>query len=255
MKPATSVDKAKLALSIGILALLTAAMIWLALSGHLQRYWREGIDLFENREQLRAYLQSWGPRAPLAFIAIQALQVVISPIPGELTGLLGGFLFGTTLSVVYSMAGLTLGSAAAFLLARIIGQPLVNLAISQKTMEKFRFVTQVRGTVATLVLFLIPGFPKDVLSYLLGMSPMSFLTFLVVCGIGRIPGTIMLGYSGAAVYKESWQSLQIFLVVCAVIAAVLYVKRDRIMTWLHEWHSDEKPQEEKDGSDHQGGLR
>jgi uncharacterized membrane protein YdjX (TVP38/TMEM64 family) len=247
MKPVTSVDKAKLAISISVLALLTAALVWLAFTGLLPRYWQEGIALFENRDQLRAYLQSWGPRAPFAFIAVQALQVVISPIPGELTGLVGGFLFGTTRSVVYSTLGLTIGSAVAFLLARVIGQPLVNLVISRQTLEKFRFVTQARGTIATLVLFLIPGFPKDILSYLLGLSPMRFLPFLVVCGLGRIPGTVMLGFTGAAVYRQSWRALQIFLVVCAVIVAAIYLKRDRIMTWVHERHREDLPDEEQSG--------
>lgn len=255
MKPVTSVDKAKLALSITILGLLIAAIVWLALSGHLQRYCREGIDLFENREQLRAYLRSWGPWAPFAFIAVQALQVVVSPIPGELTGLVGGFMFGTALSVVYSTVGLTLGSAVAFLAARVIGQPLVNLVVSPQTMEKFRYVTKRRGTLTTLVLFLIPGFPKDLLSYLLGLSPMRFLTFVVVCGLGRIPGTVMLGFSGAAVYRESWRSLQIFLVVCALMLGVLYLKKDRIMEWVHERHGEEPTDDEKRSDDHQAGMR
>jgi uncharacterized membrane protein YdjX (TVP38/TMEM64 family) len=244
MKPVTSVDKAKLALSLSILAILTAVTTWLAISGHLQTYCRHALDLFENKEQLRAYLKTWGAWAPFAFVAIQGLQVVVSPIPGELTGLVGGFVFGTVLSVVYSTVGLTLGSAVAFLAARVVGQPLVNLVISQQTMEKFRYVTQRRGTIATLVLFIIPGFPKDILSYLLGLSPMKFLTFLVVCGLGRIPGTVMLGFSGSAVYRESWLALKIFLGVCAVVFVALYLKKDRIMAWVHEGHDDQEPDAE-----------
>jgi hypothetical protein len=57
----------------------------------------------------------------------------------------------------------------------------------------------------------------------------------------------MLGFTGAAVYRESWRSLQIFLVVCAIIVAVLYLKRDRIMTWVHERHREDLPDEEQSG--------
>ena len=135
---------------------------------------------------MRAYLQSWGPWAPLVFVVIQALQVVIAPIPGELTGIVGGFLFGTFRATIYSSLGLTLGSAIAFLAARVVGLPLVKLVVRQETLDKFHFLTESRGTIVTLILFMIPGFPKDTLSYLLGLSPMVFLNFFVICGqIGR----------------------------------------------------------------------
>jgi len=95
-------------------------------------------------------------------------------------------------------------------------------------------VTEPRGEIATLILFMIPGFPKDILSYLLGLSPMRFLTFLVVCGLGRIPGTLMLGYSGSAVYKAEWRWLGIIGLVCLLCFIVFYLKGERIKVWIRE---------------------
>jgi uncharacterized membrane protein YdjX (TVP38/TMEM64 family) len=234
MKPATRQDKIRLAIAIFLLVAIAVALaaLWAT------EYWRHLSEMvasaFKNRGEMRLYLKSWGARAPLAFIKIQALQVVVAPIPGELTGAVGGFLFGTGWNVVYSSVGLTLGSIMAFLAARLIGLPLVKLVVSQATLEKFHFLTKPRGEVATLILFIIPGFPKDILSYLLGLSPMRFLTFVVVCALGRIPGTAMLSLGGAAFYKENWIVLSAVAFTCLVAFIVVYLKKERIWNWIQE---------------------
>ena len=64
---------------------------------------------------MHAMLDRWGVFAPVVFIAIQALQVIIAPMPGDVTGLLGGFVFGQWLGFSYSTLGLTIGSLCAFL--------------------------------------------------------------------------------------------------------------------------------------------
>jgi uncharacterized membrane protein YdjX (TVP38/TMEM64 family) len=234
MLPSAPEDKRKLILALCILGVLFIATTWLAVSGNLQGLIRKITENFHNREEMRTYLRSWGAWAPLVFAFIQAAQVVVAPIPGELTGVVGGFLFGTFRGTVYSSLGLTLGSLIAFLTARVVGLPLVKLVVKPETLEKFHFVTEPRGEIATLILFMIPGFPKDILSYLLGLSPMRLLTFLVVCGLGRIPGTLMLGYSGSAVYKAEWRLLGVIGAVCLLCFIVFYLKGEGIKDWIRE---------------------
>jgi len=234
MLPPIGEEKRKLVLALCILGALVIAAIWLAVSGDLQGFIKKITENFHNREEMRRYLRSWGAWAPLVFALIQAAQVVVAPIPGELTGVVGGFLFGTFYGTIYSSLGLTLGSLIAFLTARVVGLPLVKLVIKPETLEKFHFVTEPRGEIATLILFMIPGFPKDILSYLLGISPMRFLTFLVVCGLGRIPGTLMLGYSGSVVYKEQWRMLGIIGIVSLLGFIVFYLKGESIKAWIRE---------------------
>jgi uncharacterized membrane protein YdjX (TVP38/TMEM64 family) len=183
---------------------------------------------------MRIYLESWGAWAPVAFMVLQGLQVVIAPIPGELTGVVGGFLFGTWRAVVYSSLGLTVGSAVAFMLARLIGLPFVKLFVRPDQFEKLEFLVKPRGEIALLVLFIIPGFPKDVLSYLLGLTPLSFLKFVIICGLGRLPGTLLLGLSGAALYKENWYLVITLIIVCILVAIVFYFKGEQISAWIKE---------------------
>ncbi len=226
-------DRRRVILAVSLLAGIVVLVAILGFMGLLAPLYHGMWETFRGREQLRSYIVSWGAWAPLVFIAVQALQVVMAPVPGELTGAVGGFIFGTVPSLLYSTIGLTTGSVIAFLAARIIGLPLVKLAVSQPTLEKFHFLTERRGTFIAALLFVIPGFPKDILCYILGLSPMGLVTFSLVCALGRIPGTVMLSYCGCAVYDENWTSLVVVSIVCLVSIAFLYLMNGRIELWLH----------------------
>jgi uncharacterized membrane protein YdjX (TVP38/TMEM64 family) len=234
IQPVSRDDKRRLIRGACLLAILVGLTIWLALSGHLQPIIEQIVFGFESKQHMRTYLKAWGAWAPLVFIALQALQVVVAPIPGELTGVVGGFLFGTWRAVAYSSLGLTLGSAIAFLLARLIGLPFVKLFVPRGYVEKLDFLGQPKGEIAIWALFIVPGFPKDVLSYLLGLTPLPFLKFIIICALGRLPGTVLLGLGGAALYKENWNVVITLVVVCVILAIVFYYKGQQISSWIQD---------------------
>jgi uncharacterized membrane protein YdjX (TVP38/TMEM64 family) len=211
---------------------LTLVLLALALTGRLAPLVQTLTEAFQGREELRKYVESWGTAAPAVFMFLQALQVVLAPIPGELTGAVGGFIFGVTPNVIYSTIGLGVGSAIAFLASRTLGLPLVKLVVPCHLLEKFHFLVASRGTVIALILFTLPGFPKDILCFILGLSPMGFVTFLWVCTVGRIPGTVMLSFSGCALYDEDWRLLILLAVVCLAVIGAFFLARDRIQVWL-----------------------
>jgi uncharacterized membrane protein YdjX (TVP38/TMEM64 family) len=239
MKKVSIDDAARLRLAVACLVLLAGACVYLWLSGLLGPTLTELFAIFENKDTLRLYVENWGNAAPIVFIFIQALQVVIAPIPGELTGAVGGFIFGALPNTIYSTIGLSIGSMGAFLAARVIGMPLVKYFVSRKSLERFHFLTEKRGAIISLILFAIPGFPKDILSYILGLSPMGIITFFWVSTIGRIPGTIMLSLSGSAVFEEDWTSLITLTIVCALAFVLVFFQRDRIEKWLRH-HNGQK---------------
>lgn len=192
---------------------------------------RELGRLATNREALRRLLEQHGAFAPVTFILIQAAQVVAAPVPGELTGFLGGYFFGVLRGFIYSAIGLTLGSTIAFGLGHWLGQPFVRRLVKPETYERFAFLAETRGVLAAFVLFLIPGFPKDYLSYLLGVSPMRFLPFLLVCGLGRMPGTYLLSLQGDRVGGRAYLQGLIILTALAVLSVVGYLTRGHIFAW------------------------
>jgi uncharacterized membrane protein YdjX (TVP38/TMEM64 family) len=189
-------------------------------------------EFASDKKRVKAAIKAAGPLGPLVFIAIQSLQVIFAPIPGEATGFLGGFLFGAPLGWLYSTLGLTLGSAAAFLLGRWLEKRFVARMVSPQTMQRFDFLMERQGALVAFILFLIPGFPKDYLCFILGLSPMDFRVFLVICTIGRIPGTLMLSLQGAQVYKGNYWNTLILLGVCLLLAGLAYAFRERLYIWI-----------------------
>src|SRR5437879_13869078 len=99
-----------------IVAALVAACGWLVLTD--APAYQFLVRLYVDKRFLKHTLREWGVLAPVIFMGLQALQVIIAPIPGDLTGILGGYLFGQWLGLLYLMMGLTLGSVASFAVGR-----------------------------------------------------------------------------------------------------------------------------------------
>ena len=140
---------------------------------------------------MTALLKAAGPAAPLTFILTQILQVVFAPIPGEATGFIGGYLFGVPLGMLYSTIGLTVGSVMAFFLGRLLEVKFVARVVSRETIDKFDFLMERQGALIAFFLFVVPGFPKDYLCFILGLSTMDWRLFFLMTFVGRLPGTLM----------------------------------------------------------------
>jgi uncharacterized membrane protein YdjX (TVP38/TMEM64 family) len=199
---------------------------------------REALRFFSSRTRIRTYIASFGSTSPLVFIGLQFLQVMLAPIPGDLTGFIGGCLFGTTAGFLYSTIGLTLGSWMAFSISRWFGQPLVRRFVGKEIMDKFDYLMEHKGAMFSFIFFLVPGLPKDSFCYLLGLSPMHILTFLVISTVGRIPGTLLLSMEGQAVRAEHYRTFFVILGLglTAIVIALIY--RDKIERSLkHGKHS------------------
>jgi uncharacterized membrane protein YdjX (TVP38/TMEM64 family) len=194
----------------------------------------EGI--YSSSDKLSKFLQNLGPYSPAVFVILQALQVVAAPFPGELTGVVGGYVYGETFGFLLSTIGLSLGSWVAFELASILGRPFVERFVRREVLEKFNFLTTKTGTLICFVLFLFPGFPKDYLCYVLGLSRMKLSTFLIVSIIGRLPGTYLLTMQGATIRNEEYHIFWIITVASVAILAVAYFYRNQLFDWLKHRH-------------------
>jgi uncharacterized membrane protein YdjX (TVP38/TMEM64 family) len=194
----------------------------------------EGI--YSSSDKLSKFLQALGPYSPAVFVLFQVLQVVAAPFPGELTGVAGGYVYGQTMGFLLSTVGLTIGSWVAFELASILGRPFVERFVNQEVLHRFDFLTTNTGATICFLLFLIPGFPKDYLSYLLGLSRMKLSTFLIVSGVGRIPGTYLLTVQGAKFRSQEYYALVVVAAICAVFVLVAYLYRNAIYRWIKRRH-------------------
>jgi uncharacterized membrane protein YdjX (TVP38/TMEM64 family) len=190
-----------------------------------------------NRERMTGFIRSLGAWGFAGFILIQAFQVVAAPIPGEATGVLGGYLFGPLLGVILSTAGLTLGSYVAFSLSRTFGRPLTERFVDARTMERFDYLLHHKGAFLVFLLFLIPGFPKDYMCYMLGLGHLSTLEFLAIASTGRLLGTTMLTLGGTFLRNKQYYlffSLTGVAVVLVFLAIAYKDRLERSFRSLHE---------------------
>ncbi len=184
-----------------------------------------------DREGLSELLTSYGATSVFLFIALQITQVVISPLPGDVTGLIGGYLYGPFLGTVYSTIGLCIGSWAAFVLARSFGLPFVERIIRPSRIRQYDAFLEHKGLAISFIFFLIPGFPKDTLCYILGLSHMKTSTCLVISTAGRLLGTIMLSVFGSFARNNRFWPLAALLAVTGLCLLAAYFYREK---WLEK---------------------
>ena len=232
----------KSALGYGVLILGLCFLLYYYREAYL--IVRSAIRFFSKREAVLAFVASYGGYAPLVFLGVQFLQVLVAPIPGELTGFVGGYLFGVGEGFLYSTVGLTAGSWVAFLISRRFGLPFVRRFVGKETMDKFDYLMEHKGAFFSFIFFLIPGMPKDYFCYLLGLSPMHVMTFLVISTVGRIPGTLVLTLQGQAVRSEEYRVFFVVLGLALVALVVTLIYRDQIEKWLHKKHPPPKKPDE-----------
>jgi uncharacterized membrane protein YdjX (TVP38/TMEM64 family) len=182
------------------------------------------------------FLESLGPWSFVGFIGLQITQVVIAPIPGDVTGLIGGYLYGPWLGILLSTIGLTIGSYIAFVLARAFGKPFVKKWVPGKAMERFNFLLHHKGAFIVFLLFFLPGFPKDYLCYILGLGEFSALEFTLISGVGRLFGTVLLTLGGNYIRLHQYRN---FSIVCGVALVVLFfvlAYRDKMNRSFRYWN-------------------
>jgi uncharacterized membrane protein YdjX (TVP38/TMEM64 family) len=203
------------AIASGVLAIILLVWFREPLSAMLST----AYELLVERERFAAYVASYGAAAPLVFMGIQILQVIFAPIPGELTGVVGGFLFGAFKGCIYSTVALTVGSWINFSIGRFLGKRWVRKIVPGHRLARFDHIVRHQGVLVVFILFLIPGFPKDYLCLVIGVSTMPMRVFLILAGIGRIPGTLMLSLQGALVFEKNYF---VFWLVVAINLLIVY---------------------------------
>ncbi len=225
-----------------IWAALRAAMLLfllgvaaLILAHYSDHFWR----VVSERDEFKREILSWGVWGPLVFIGFQIVQIVIFFIPGEVTQVAGGAIFGPWAGAFYAWIGSVLGSALAFLLADGLGRPLIKALVRPETFERLESLLNARkGFVTVFILFVIPGTPKDTLCYVAGLTPIHFWTFLLISCFARVPGILLSTFLGSSVMQKRYVE---FLALCALslLALILgLVFQKRIHNWMSKRGSD-----------------
>jgi uncharacterized membrane protein YdjX (TVP38/TMEM64 family) len=214
-----------------LLAILFLTLVIMVFYTYYTGGWKDTFHYYRyffNLKRLRLFVESFGAYAAPVFVLLQCMQVIIAPIPGELTGFVGGLLFGVWKGALLSTIGLTIGSVIAFAIGRLLGAAFVHKIVKQEYIERFDDFVAHKGLYIAWLLFILPGFPKDSLCYLLGLTKMRYVDLILINVLGRLPGTLMLVLQGSAVRRGHYQEFSLYLVGSALLISGLYLGRNQV---------------------------
>jgi uncharacterized membrane protein YdjX (TVP38/TMEM64 family) len=229
-------DKSKLGRTVIIMVVVIFLASCLVIFGLLESsLWDKFLayyDLMSDREWMRETVKSSGWAAALVLVLLQIGQVLFAPIPGELTGFLGGYMFGALNGFLLSTVGLVTGSMINFGIGHFLGERVVRRLVRCETYEKYNEMVQYKGILYIFIFFLVPGFPKDYLCMFLGLTTLPARVFFVISTVGRLPGTLALSLQGASIFDKNYVFFIIITVLCVIFALAAYLARDPLYRWM-----------------------
>ena len=204
-------------LQIFVILLAIVAMMWLM---------APMLRFVSEPERFRAWVEACGLWGQLAYMGMVIAQVIVALIPGEPFEIAAGYAFGAVEGTILSMLASTLGSMTVFFLVRRYGMRLATLFFSEEKLQSVKFLkTNPKREVLFLLIFMIPGTPKDLLCYYAGMTDLRTPVWLLICSFGRIPSVITSTIGGNALGTENyWFAAGVFAAAMAIsgIGILLY---------------------------------
>jgi uncharacterized membrane protein YdjX (TVP38/TMEM64 family) len=189
---------------------------------------RQFAPFLFNAAELREWIAGFGTLAPVVFIALQAMQVIAAPIPGQVAAVVAGYLFGGFWGAVYSMTGVMIGSAVAFSISKRYGRPAVERFIADDVLASFDGLVERAGLIGLFVFVVIPGLPDDIVCFLAGLTPLRLLVFLLVLFFGRLPAYVIATYAGGQIATGRLLEATLLLGLFVAISATAYHHRVQI---------------------------
>lgn len=208
--------------AVGMLCLLALAF------GALYVLVREYAPFIFDGDAFRAWIDGFGVLAPIVFIFVQALQVVVAPIPGQVLAFAAGVVFGPVAGTAYSLTGVLIGSAIAFSIAKRFGRSFVERVLHDDLVARFDDFVDTVGIPGLLVFVLIPGLPDDAICFLAGLTTWSLRTFILVIAVGRLPAYVFTVYAGGE-FADGQITSAIVIVAIVVVASIVGYRHQELI--------------------------
>lgn len=176
---------------------------------------RELMSVISDRQIFKTWLDSFPIPANAVFVFIRAFQTVVKIIPAEPLEIGSGYVWGTFGGFFYCMLGTEIGSLVILALTRVFGVRFVKMFVDIDKINEWSFIrNSKRKYLLLFLIYLIPGTPKDIITYFVGLTDTKFLPFLIITGIARIPAIISSTYCGSSLIDNNYT---LFIAVFAVI--------------------------------------
>ena len=182
------------------------------------------VSMVKEPKKFRNWVQGTGIWGKFLMIGISAFQIIIAVVPGEPIEIASGYAFGWIEGAILCLIGSIIGQTMVFLFAKKYGMDFVEVFVKKEKIEKVSFLNDSEKIYMTIfMIFLIPGTPKDVLSYVVGITPVKLIPFLLVSCLARIPSVVSSTIGGSFLGTKNYKMALIVFGVTIVISGIIYI--------------------------------
>lgn len=198
-----------LALSIVVIVGLTVAL------------WNPLVNFAKDPESLSIWIDGAGIWGPIIFMLLNTAQVLLAIIPGGPFEVAAGALFGPWIGTLMCDVAMTVGGMITFFFVRKFGMKFIELFVDKKDIESVKFLhSNDKYTTLLFLFFLLPGTPKDLMCYLVGLTDIKWTTWLLINFVGRFPAILLSALGGSALGAQKYG---IFIAAIAIIIVLYFL--------------------------------
>ena len=195
------------------------------------KFGRELLDFISDADCFKLWINSYGKLGKIIFVGVRALQTVVKIVPAEPLEIGSGYAFGTFGGLFYCMLGTEIGSLFIVAITKLFGMKAVRLFVSEEKINSLSFLKNKEKLSASLfIIYLIPGTPKDIITYLIGVTDYNIWHFLLLTGVARIPSIITSTICGAALGEKNYYLSAVVFIGTALLSLSgikLYAKYEK----------------------------
>lgn len=179
------------------------------------------IEFISEPSTFKTWVGEHGFFAYIAFVLMTVFQIIIAFIPGEPFELAAGYAFGGFIGTLLCIISSVIGCTIVFGLTRKFGMPLVELFFGKEKIDKLKFLkNSKKRNIVIFLLFFIPGTPKDIITYFVGLTDIKLWQWLLICSVAKLPSIVTSTVSGGALGQQKYVTAIVFLGATAIISAV-----------------------------------
>lgn len=187
------------------------------------------------QEKIQVWVDKMGVVGLLTILEVQILQVVIAFIPSEPVEILAGVLYGTIGGIVICLTGCIIASIFIFVLSKHFGKRLLYFLFREKNVQNWRWLQDSsKCELVTFLLFLVPGTPKDMLTYVVGITEMGTGKFILLTMLARIPSILSSTMIGSSMWQGEWELFIVVFLITGVIGIVGITLKDRVVRFCRK---------------------
>ncbi len=231
---------------IAMLKLILLVLIVAGIPAFLYLKYGSGIFSRDTAYQVIDYLRQNSKTAFLLIIGLQIIQVVVCILPGQPIQFAASYMFGIGIGYLLSVIGAVIGTTISFFLAKALGSEAMHIIFGEEKVRDYqRRLNSGRGLLMAFLIYLIPGVPKDLVSYAAGISEMRFRPFVIAATVGRSPamlGSLLVGHFFG---KKNYPAMIIITVIVVLLIIVCFIRRNKLIEFLDKIEMKDMEAEEK----------